>query len=62
VKKIIRFLSITMFLTGATMASLSGHAKADTCWSGNSISCGKDGMCCSATASSCTVYKCIQAV
>lgn len=60
-KKTIRFLSITMFLTGATIAALSGRAQADYCWSGSGLSCGGAGQCCSATASSCTIYRCPQA-
>jgi hypothetical protein len=57
-KKAIRFLSLTIFLAGAAMVGLSSLAQADTCWSGTGISCGYDGVCCSATSTRCTTYKC----
>lgn len=56
-KKVIRFLSLTMFLAGAAMVGLSS-LQADVCWSGTAITCGYDGVCCSATTTRCTTYKC----
>lgn len=61
-KQAIRFFSLTMLLAGVTIASVGSRAQADTCWSGNGISCGKEGLCCSASASTCTIFRCPPAI
>jgi hypothetical protein len=58
-KKSIRILAVVMFLAGLGLTSAAEIARASYCCSGDGTWCRRNaGICCSADAISCTMFKC----